>query len=145
MSNVSLLHGTHGVARPFLGAPAPPSFDGLTIELGVATALLSPGGDPASWFISGEAVDSGRAMAQVFGNFELVGKSRTVGAPAREVLIYRPTSPVEADRMRALPPHRWIRVTVELWAATDHETLSLAPTTPGLVERLTDRRLPPGP
>lgn len=89
------------------------------------------------WFEAGRPLDAAAGMAAAFGDFDLVGSVPAVGAPAPEVLCYRPPRRSARSALDALPPFTWLRVQQDLWLCHDGELMLLAPTDPLLVRNLT--------
>ena len=89
------------------------------------------------WFGRTRSLDPSEGMAALFGMFRLVGRLPAVGAPAGEVLTYRPPNRTARGHLLAFPPHVWLQVDANLWLSHDEEHLLLVPTTPLLMENLT--------
>ena len=79
--------------------------------------------------------DSFGGMAALFADYRLVGRVETIGAPACEVMAFRPANPSDRSTMDALPPHRWFRANEHLWVCQDGSLLLLAHRFP-LVSRM---------
>lgn len=88
------------------------------------------------WFRRGRPVDPAEGVAAAFGNFDLIGRAVAVGAPTREVLLYRPARRTDRVAFGALPAHAWWEVLPGLWVAHDRSVLLLAPTDPVLVDNI---------
>lgn len=80
------------------------------------------------WFSSSGPVDPAEAMAALFGNYELVGTLDALGAPAPEVLVYRPPSVRRRAGLDAFPEKVWLKTGPHLWMSHDGQVLLLAPT-----------------
>jgi len=63
------------------------------------------------------------ALARLFGDFDLVGGLAAVGAPGREVLMYRAPDRLANAALRVLEPHRWFRADENLWISHDGDHL----------------------
>ncbi len=83
--------------------------------------------DLAEFWCTTGRLDPTEAIARLFGEFELDSTLEGIGAPSPVVLAYRPTRPADAQRLRAFPAHRWLRIDGSLWLCHDGRTLLLAP------------------
>ena len=88
------------------------------------------------WFGANGAIDPAEGVAALFGSYDLIGPMRAVGAPAPEVLAYRPGRSTRAA-LGVLPESTWLRAAPDLWIATDGRVLLLAATDPLLTQNLT--------
>lgn len=79
--------------------------------------------------------DSFGGMAALFADYRLVGRVEAIGAPAGEVMAFRPANPSDRSTMDALPLHRWLRANEHLWVCQDGSVLLLAHRFP-LVSRM---------
>ena len=70
--------------------------------------------------------DSFGGMAALFADYRLVGRVEAIGAPAGEVMAFRPANPSDSSTMDAIPPHRWFRANQHLWVCHDGSVLLLA-------------------
>jgi len=81
-------------------------------------------------------LDPAEGVAALFGNYDLIGKVPAVGAPAAQVLAYRPARGRKAT-LSLLPVGCWMRVSDELWLASDGSVLLLATPNRLMVDNLT--------
>lgn len=81
-------------------------------------------------------LDPAEGVAALFGNYDLIGQVPAVGAPADRVLAYRPARGRKAA-LALLPVGCWMRVSDELWLASDGSVLLLATPNRLMVENLT--------
>ena len=88
------------------------------------------------WWADGSPLDAAEGMARLFGRYELVSTMPSLGAPAREVLAYRPPSRRTRTRLDAFPTHQWLQVAQGLWLSHDGSTLLLCPTDPLLAANM---------
>lgn len=72
------------------------------------------------------SADPWEALAELFGDYRLVGRIDAIRAPAAEVLAYRPGRPENASALEAAPPHRWFKAADRLWMCHDRSLLLLA-------------------
>jgi len=79
--------------------------------------------------------DSFGGIAALFADYSLVGRVEAIGAPAGEVMAFRPANPSDRSTMDAIPPHRWFRANQHLWVCHDGSVLLLAHRFP-LVSRM---------
>ena len=79
--------------------------------------------------------DSFGGMAALFADYRLVGRVEAIGAPAGEVMAFRPPDSSDRSTMDAIPPHRWFRANKHLWVCQDGSVLLLAHRFP-LVSRM---------
>lgn len=80
------------------------------------------------WWDNSGILDATEGVARLFGEFELIGTLKGVGAPSPLVLTYRAPTAAARASMSVFPPHEWIRVHAGLWLSHDETTLLLAPT-----------------
>ncbi|MBT8216854.1 MAG: hypothetical protein HKN74_13965 [Acidimicrobiia bacterium] len=90
-----------------------------------------------SWYRKGQWLDPAEGMAELFGQYDLVGRLEALSAPAPEVLLYRPPSGRWRSHLDAFPKRIWLEVSPELWLSHDDEHLLLAPANPLHMENLT--------
>ncbi|CAN5753570.1 hypothetical protein BH23ACT5_BH23ACT5_22710 [soil metagenome] len=88
------------------------------------------------WFGTSGPIDSAEAMAALFGSFDLIGSMPAIGAPAEQVLAYRPTR-ARRGALSVLPAKTWLQAGPDLWLATDGATLLLASPNQLMVDNLT--------
>ena len=93
-------------------------------------------GDVA-WYRAGEWLDPAEGMAELFGQYDLVGRLDSLSAPAPEVLLYRPPNRRSRGHLDAFPKHVWLEAAPDLWLSHDQEHLLLAPADPIHMENLT--------
>lgn len=79
------------------------------------------------WWDGSGLIDATEGVARLFGEFELIGTLKGVGAPAPLVLTYRAPSDEARRSLKVFPPHEWIRVHDGLWLSHDETSLLLAP------------------
>ena len=79
--------------------------------------------------------DSFEGMAALFADYRLVGEVEAVGAPAGEVMAFRPRNAADRSALDTIPPHRWFRANDHLWMCHDGSVLLLAHRFP-LVSRM---------
>ena len=70
--------------------------------------------------------DSFGGMAALFADYRLVGRVEAIGAPAGEVVAFRPANTSHRSTMDAIPAHRWFRANEHLWVCHDGSVLLLA-------------------
>ena len=70
--------------------------------------------------------DSFGGIAALFADYRMVGRVEAVGAPAGEVVAFRPANPSDRSAMEAIPPHHWFRANQHLWMCHDGSVLLLA-------------------
>jgi hypothetical protein len=88
------------------------------------------------WFGTRGPIDPAEAMAALFGTFDLIGPMPAIGAPADQVLAYRPTRG-KGGALSVLPTECWLRAGPDLWLATDGSILLLASPNELMVDNLT--------
>lgn len=110
------------------------------VSAGSSEVSVCPACGSVEWFRRGRSVDPAEGVAAAFGNYDLVGRDPAVGAPTREVLVYRPGRRAERAALDAFPAKVWWEILPDLWAAHDGSTLLLAPTDPVLADNLTRDR-----
>lgn len=88
------------------------------------------------WFGPGGPLDPAEALAALYGSYDLVGPLPAIGAPAAEVLVYRPHR-ARRGALSILPTEAWLPAGPDLWLATDGQVLLLATPNPVMVENLT--------
>jgi len=77
-------------------------------------------------------------LARLFGDFDLVSALGALGAPAKEVLAYRPPNAKAKRIFRWIPEAVWLQGADGLWLAHDGEFLLLAHGSPWLTRHLLD-------
>ena len=77
-------------------------------------------------------------LARLFGDFDLVSTLSALGAPAREVLAYRPPNAGAKKVFRWIPEAVWLRGDDDLWLAHDGQLLLLAHSSPWVTRHLLD-------
>ncbi len=70
--------------------------------------------------------DSFGGIAALFADYRMVGRVEAIGAPAGEVVAFRPAKSSDRSTMDAIPPHRWFRANQHLWMCHDGSVLLLA-------------------
>ena len=81
-------------------------------------------------------LDPAEGVAALFGSYDLIGPLPAVGAPAPDVLAYRPPL-TKRGALALLPVREWLRVSEELWIASGGDVLLLATTNRLMVDNLT--------
>ena len=89
------------------------------------------------WFRGVEWLDPAEGMAELFGQYDLVGRLDSLLAPAPEVLLYRPPDRKWRSHLDAFPKQVWLEAAPDLWLSHDGEHLLLAPANPLHLENLT--------
>lgn len=89
-----------------------------------------------AWYRGGEWMDPAEGMAELFGQYDLVGRLEALSAPAPEVLLYRPPNRRWRAHLDAFPKRTWLEAAPDLWLSHDGEHLLLAPTNPVHFENL---------
>ena len=89
------------------------------------------------WFSNTGPIDPAEAMAALFGSYDLVGTMDALGAPAPEVLVYKPPNGRKRRNLDAIPKQVWLKAGPHLWMSHDGEVLLLATTQALLFENLT--------
>lgn len=77
-------------------------------------------------------------LARLFGQFDLVGSLPGLGAPGRQVLLYRPPDRRTAAALRAWPSRTWLEGDDGLWVSHDGQHLLLAHDAPWVTHHLLD-------
>ena len=90
-----------------------------------------------AWYRGDEWLDPAEGMAELFGQYDLVGRLDSLSAPAPEVLLYRPPNRRWRSHLDAFPKHAWMEAAPDLWLSHDEEHLLLAPANPIHLENLT--------
>ena len=90
------------------------------------------------WYRDGQWLDAAEGMAELFGQFDLVGRLEALSAPAPEVLLYRPPNRHWRSHLDAFPKLAWLEAAPDLWLSHDGERLLLAPANPLHLENLTE-------
>jgi hypothetical protein len=103
---------------------------------GVDVASCAECGSVA-WYRAGEELDPAEGMAELFGQYDLVGRLDSLSAPAPEVLLYRPPNRRWRANLEAFPKRAWLEAAPDLWLSRDEEHLLLAPANPIHFENLT--------
>ncbi len=88
------------------------------------------------FFGPGGALDPAEGVAALFGDYDLVARLPSVGAPGRTVLAYRPARGKRGS-LEVLPPAVWLCAGPRLWLASDGDLLLLATSDELLVDNLT--------
>lgn len=81
-------------------------------------------------------LDPAEGVAALFGSYDLIGPLPAVGAPARDVLAYRPPLR-KRGALGLLPLGEWLGVSEELWIASGGDVLLLATSNRLVVDNLT--------
>jgi len=87
---------------------------------------------------AGGSVARRAGLARLFGQFDLEGSLPAVGAPAREVLLYRAPNGRARRGLHCIPSGAWLEVDDGLWLSHDGEHLLLAHDAPWITRRLLD-------
>lgn len=90
-----------------------------------------------AWYRAGEWLDPAEGMAELFGQYDLIGRLDSLSAPAPEVLLYRPPNRRWRAHLDAFPQQVWLEAAPDLWLSRDEEHLLLAPANPIHLENLT--------
>ena len=77
-------------------------------------------------------VQASVALGRLFGEFDLVGGLDAVGAPGREVLMYRAPDLLVRAALRVVEAKRWFRADDDLWICHDGEHLLFAHDNPSV-------------
>ena len=77
-------------------------------------------------------------LARLFGDFDLVSALGALGAPAKEVLAYRPPNARARKIFRLISETVWLQGADGLWLAHDGEFLLIAHGSPWLTRHLLD-------
>ena len=104
---------------------------------GIQVIACGPCGT-VEWLGANRSLEPAEGIAALFGGFRLVSRLPAVRAPGDEVLMYRAPSRRARTHLRTFPPYVWMKVDTNLWLSHDGEHLLLVPTTPLLLDNLTD-------
>lgn len=118
------------------GAPLACRHDLLPV--GRLRAEVCPEG-PVAWFDGGEEIDPAVALAQLFGQFDLVSAVDGIGSPGPTVFVYRPDGRRGRSALRDLPAGGWVEGAPGLWIGRDDRHLLICPSDPVLAANLLRR------
>lgn len=99
---------------------------GELIELDEIAARFCQGCGVIAWERDGAMLEDDQGVALACGDFHVIGSMDAVGAPARQVLITKPTTKTGQDLVNALPTGVWLRAMPALWVSPGDKVLLMA-------------------